>query len=712
VKTSTDATGWTAEYRIPLTQLRFEKDNTTWGLQVRRRLQRSAEISYWSPYSKEANTFVSKFGILEGLSGLSSPVRFEIRPYTVGSSRFRPSSTGSAYVPVRHGEINGGLDLKYGISSDFTLDVALNPDFGQVEADPSVVNLSAFETFFPEKRPLFIEGSGLFSAGLSVGQVFYSRRIGRTPRGGADPPPQGTVEIPEVSTIIAAAKITGKSVNGLGVGVMSALTAEESATLRDSIGNRTGESVVEPLTHHFVGRLEKDYDNGNHTIGGIFTAVNRRLTDETDFLRTAAYVGELDGTHRWGDKAYIFRWRIAASDLEGNEGAIDRAQRSSLHNFQRPDQSYIDYDPTRTSLSGYNVFLQVGRISGTWQYVLTALRVSPGFDVSDLGFQWEPSDLQRATFQTSYIQARPEWIFRNYQFTLNAERAWTTNGDLTWGWIRPCLFDATFENNWYIELNPLAIGSVPSVSTAGLRGGPAIREDAWHNSFWTIGTDPRTPVSVEISGSAGGTFTTRSKWHDYSPSLTLRPSNVFNMSLGLSYSWNRDPAQWVGNFEVSGTTRYVVAEIEQKTLSLTSRLNWILSPALSVELYAQPFVSSGDYSSYKQVRDPLAKEIGERYETFQNLTDNSDGTESIDTDNNGSYDIILDKPDFSFRQLRSTLVLRWEYRPGSVIYFAWQHGRQRFLNDGAFHSFSDIEDIFQQDSDNTLLLKVNYWLSF
>ncbi|MBI1807053.1 MAG: hypothetical protein HYR76_08405 [Ignavibacteria bacterium] len=357
VKTSIDAQGWTAEFRIPFSQLRFEKDNTTWGLQVGRRLQRKAEFSYWSRYRKEANTFVSNFGTIEGLVGLSSPVRFELRPYAVGSARFRPSSSGSTYAPVRKGDFNGGLDMKYGLTSDFTLDVAINPDFGQVEADPSVVNLSAFETFFPEKRPLFIEGSGLFSAGLSVGQMFYSRRIGRAPRGDADPPPGGTVEIPDVSTIIAAAKVTGKNVNGLGIGVLSALTSEESATLRDSTGAIVGEGIVEPLTHHFVGRIEKDYDEGNHTIGGIFTAVNRRITDETNFLRSASYVGEIDGTHRWGDKEYIFRWRMAASDLVGNAGSIDRAQRSSLHNFQRPDQSYLDYDPNRTSLSGYNIFL-------------------------------------------------------------------------------------------------------------------------------------------------------------------------------------------------------------------------------------------------------------------------------------------------------------------------------------------------------------------
>jgi hypothetical protein len=219
-------------------------------------------------------------------------------------------------------------------------------------------------------------------------------------------------------------------------------------------------------------------------------------------------------------------------------------------------------------------------------------------------------------------------------------------------------------------------------------------------------------VLLELSGSAGGTFAPRGKWYDASPTVTLRPSTVFNISVGLSYSWNRDPAQWVGNYSVFDTTRYVVAEIEQKTLSLTTRLNWILSPSLSIELYASPFVSSGEYSSLKQVQDPMAKEFDDRFRSYQGVVDNGDGTESVDINDDNVYDFSVDKPDFNFGQLRSTLVVRWEYRPGSVIYLAWQHGRQRFLNDGSFHSFNDIGDIFQHDSDNTLLLKVNYWVSF
>lgn len=712
VKTSIDATGWTAEFRIPFTQLRFEKDNTVWGLQVARRLQRSAETSYWSAFSKEASGFVSNFGTIEGLTGLSSPVRFELRPYTVTNNRFRPSSTGNVYAPVRQTHFNGGVDLKYGLTSDFTLDVALNPDFGQVEADPAVINLTAFETRFPEKRSLFIEGSGLFSVGLPVGQMFYSRRIGRAPQGNSYPPNGGTAEIPDASTIIAATKITGKSVNGLGIGVLSALTAEESSTLRDSAGARVGDGIVEPLTHHFAGRVEKDYDEGNHTIGGMITAVNRRLTDETKFLRSAAYVGEIDGTHRWDEKSYIFRWRLAASELRGNTGAIADAQLSSLHRFQRPDQTYLDYDAGRTSLSGYTVFLQAGRLAGTWQYVVTAARVSPGFDISDLGFQGQPSDLQRMTLWTQYLQARPQWIFRDYSLSLSAERGWTTHGDITWGWIRPVLFEGTFENNWFIELNPMAFGALPSLNASALRGGPAILEDPWHNSFGTIGTDRRKPMSMELSGDAGGTFNAKARWHDVSPSVTIRPTNVFNMSVGLGYSWNRDPALWVGNFSVLDTTRYVTAEILQTTLSLTTRLNWILSPSLSVEFYAEPFVSSGEYSDFKHVNDARAGNFDDRYRTYRNIQENGDGTDSIDVNDDGFFDFSLDKPDFSYRQLRSTLVIRWEYRPGSVIYLAWQHGQERYIGDASFHSFKDIADIFRQDSDNTFVIKVNYWFSF
>ncbi|MFQ5797769.1 MAG: DUF5916 domain-containing protein [Bacteroidota bacterium] len=711
VRTAIDSDGWTVEFRIPFTQLRFDRGKTTWGFQVYRRIQRKAEEVYWAPYSKEASGFVSLFGTLEGFKGLSQPMRLEVRPYTVVNNRYRPESSGSLYAPRQQAQFDGGLDLKYGITSDFTLDLSVNPDFGQVEADPSVVNLSAFETFFPEKRPFFVEGSGLFSVSLPVGQLFYSRRIGRSPQGSPDKPAGGTAEIPEATTIITAAKVTGKSAGGLGLGIMSAVTAEEKATLRDSTAGRVGQEIVEPLTHYFASRIEQDFRQGSHTIGTMVTAVNRKLTDNSDFLRSAAYVAEVDGVHRWQKNTYAVRWRFAGSHLRGGREAITAAQRSSLHYYQRPDASHLQLDTTRTSLSGYTLRLQVDKEAGTWRYRAIAGRVTPGFDVSDLGFQSELADANYFWLFGEYLQARPQWIFRDYRVSVGLSRHWTTAGDITFSWFRPVYMEATFRNNWSLTVNPIAVGGA-RIDVTALRGGPALRKNPWRNSFLGITTDRRKRLAMKLWIERGGIFGARGDWFWSQPTLYIRPSDVLNVTLSLTYLWDRDARQWVGRMTGLDSTRYIVAEIGRKELNLTTRVNWILTPTLSVEFYGQPFVSSGAYTEFKEVIAPRVRKFNDRFRFYDDeLVCTEDGGCNVDLDGDGATDFSFSRPDFSFRQLRSTLVIRWEYHPGSVLFLAWQHGRQSFLADGSFGGFRHIADLFMEDSDNTFLVKVNYWFS-
>ncbi len=713
VRTAIDSDGWTAEFRIPLTQLRFDRGKTTWGFQVYRRIQRKAEEVYWAPYSKEASGFVSLFGTLNGLEGLSQPMRLEVRPYTVVNNRYRPESAGSLFAPRQQAQVDGGLDLKYGITSDFTLDLSVNPDFGQVEADPSVVNLSAFESFFPEKRPFFVEGSGLFSVRLPVGDLFYSRRIGRPPQGLAAAPVKGTVEIPEATTIISAAKVTGKSAGGLGLGIMSAVSPEEQATLRDSTGAKIGNEVVEPLTHYFASRIEQDFREGSHTIGAMFTAVNRRLSDNLSFLRSAAYVVEADGVHRWQKNTYAVRWQLAGSHLRGSRDAITAAQRSSLHYYQRPDASHVEVDTSRTNLSGYSLRLQAGKEAGRWQYTAAFERVTPGFDVSDMGFQRVGGGAHYVEFFGKYLQARPRWIFRNFDLGIGLVRQWTTAGEVVFNWFRPIRLDATFQNNWWIKVNPMEVGSWSSFSVNALRGGPALRRDPWRESFIGIGTDRRKPLAVELWSYKGGVFGTSGDWFGVEPILYIRPSDVLNVTLSLDYDWGRNPTQWVGQGTPLDPNRYILAEIDRRTLSLTTRLNWTLTPNLSIEFYGQPFVSSGAYSQFKEVTEPRARKFDDRFRFYEDeLVCTENGECNVDLDGDGATDFSFSRPDFSFRQLRSTLVIRWEYRPGSVLFFAWQHGRQAFVRDGTFGGFRHMRDLFSEDSDNTLLVKLNYWFSF
>jgi hypothetical protein len=711
VETAIDGQGWTAEFRIPLTQLRFNRENTTWGLQVERRIQRKAEDVYWAPYSKESSGFASLFGLLTGLYGLSQPMRLELRPYSVVNNRNRPPPSGSLYAPAHETDLNVGLDLQYGLTSDFTLDLTVNPDFGQVEADPAVMNLSAFETFFPEKRPFFVEGSGLFNQWVPGGQICYSRRVGRPPPGWVDPPDGGTVQIPESSTILAAAKVTGKSAGGFGLGIMSAMTAREHATLRDSTGAVVGGGQVAPLTFHLVSRAEQDFREGSHTLGGMITAVNRDLTDNLDFLRTAAYSAELDGQLRWQENTYAVRWQVAASHVRGSPNALTNTQRSSVRYYQRPDAPHVDLDTTRTSLSGYALSLGAGKEAGTWQYEGWYERISPGFEIRDMGFLWI-ADRQTTNANLRYLRARPQWIFRNYRLIAAGGGEWTTAGELLSTWFRPVYFTSTFSNNWSFWATPIIFGQDHLMVTA-LRGGPALRGDFWHNSNFGFETDSRKALALEFWAGGGACPACNGKWYNLGSDVVFRPAPFLNGRLGLNYSRSDDPTQWVTRATALDTTRYVLARIDQKTLRLTARVDWAFTPTLSLQLYAQPFVSSGTYSEYKEVIRPRASLFEDRFRLYTDeVACNADLECEVDLNGNGEADFSFGRPDFNYRQFNSTLVFRWEYRPGSVVFFAWQHGRGAYLSQPRFGGFRDMWAILDENAFNTFLVKLNYWIGF
>jgi hypothetical protein len=605
--------------------------------------------------------------------------------------------------------MNVGLDVKYGLTSNLTVDLTINPDFGQVEADPSEINLTAFESFFSEKRSFFVEGSGLFNKQAPGGQIFYSRRIGRRSRGFASPPSGGTIEIPEASTIISAAKITGKTAGGMGIGILSALNASESATIRDSLGSTVGSEKIGPFTHYFAGRVEQEFNQGNNLVGMSVTAVNRNLNDNLTFMPSAAYVGMADGVHRWQKNKYAFRWRFAASNIRGSREAITNAQLSPFRYYQRPDADHVELDTTRTTLSGYSFSVQGAKESGNWQYYGYYERTSPGFEVNDMGFQFN-ADMQFAETFLKHIQAKPRGILRSFRYDLGLNTGLTTAGEHRWTWFRPVHFVATFHNNWTIDFNPMAIEWQP-LSIGRLRGGPALRDDLWHNSYIGIISDSRKRVSFEVWPNIGGNFNNRESFYNVNPTVTIRPSAILNASLGLSYSWNRDPIQWVGKYDALGSTRYVLAEIEYQQLRMTMRVNWTLNPTLSVQLYAQPFVAAGSYSRFKEVVDPRAKEFYDRFEIYDDELNCLNGQCDVDLDNDGLADFSFNQPDFNFSEIRSTLVVRWEYKPGSVLFFAWQHGRSASRSDGTFNWRDDLSDVLSTEADNTLLIKANYWIS-
>ncbi len=438
VATTTDEEGWTAEFRIPYSQLRFrDADVQTWGINFVREIARRDETDVWAPTSRKDAGVVSRFGELRGLENLRAPRRLEIVPYTVGRVQRAPGDADNPFFrrSERFGTV--GADLKYGLTSDLTLDVTLNPDFGQVEADPAQVNLTAFETFYPERRPFFLEGSSIFRFGLSPGDgdnanesLFYSRRIGRAPQG--DPDDRGGwVDKDPQTTILGAAKLSGKTASGWSIGALQAVTSEETARIAPATGSQFDEAV-EPLTSYGMVRVQRDFRAGRSAIGLVATSVNRdqQVADALE-LRRDAYTGGVDFRHRFGGERFEVSGYMIGSHVAGSAAAIDAAQRSSVRYYQRPDAGYLAYDPTETSLDGGSAFLAIAKIGGSaWRYSTGVVTRSPGFEVNDIGYQRD-ADNTMSWVWVGYQRTTPTGPFRRYNLNVNGWGAWNYGGDRT-----------------------------------------------------------------------------------------------------------------------------------------------------------------------------------------------------------------------------------------------------------------------------------------
>lgn len=718
VATSRDDGGWTAEYRIPFSQLRFARsDDLRFGFNVCRQVQRLNELACWRPLPQSASGIVSLFGDLEGLEGIQPPRRLEVRPYTVGRTARTITDPGN---PFRTGEdysARTGADVKVGIGSNLTLDATVSPDFGQVEADPAVLNLTAFETFFSERRPFFTEGSNIFRFPLSLGdgdganeQLFYSRRVGRSPQGSPDVPDSGYGENVQQTTILAAGKLSGRLPSGWTVGLLGARTAEERAQVEDSAGARTWQ-VVEPASNYFVGRLARDFRNGRTMIGLFGTAMNRELPASLDWLRSSAYSLGLDWTHRFRRDTYQFRGRLVGTSVYGSEDALTRTQRSSVHYFQRPDRDYgPSYDTARTSLAGHAGMMEFGKIGGGHWRFLTAVDVrSPGFEPNDVGYMRDVDQITHVLW-VGYREFRPGRVFQRYSLNANLWNAWdfgwwkyATGGNINGNF--------TFRNYWggYFGVE---LGSAGH-SNATLRGGPAMLRQPRIGGWGGFYSDERKRLRGELNTSWGVPSGSGGWYLDLSPNLSWRPSGRMDVSVGPSVSWNVDDAQWLGRRSALGSTRYLFGRLHQRTVAATIRANMTFTPTLSLQVYAQPFVTQGHYVNVKQVADPRAPRYAGRFDVFRadRLTRDADGDIALDIDRDGSTDIVLDNPDFGYMAFRSNVVLRWEYRPGSTLFLVWQQSREDFGSDGAFRFAGALRDLRGTMPENIFLVKLNYWFS-
>lgn len=706
-----DSAGWTAEMRIPYSQLRFAHgEDQTWGVNFGREIARRKEVSTWAPLRKSEARMVSSAGEVRGIGGLRPPARLEVRPFTLARLARTPPQPDNPLWKRNDGFASGGLDLKYGVTGDLTLDLTVNPDFGQVEADPAQVNLTAFETFYPEKRPFFLEGAGIFNFPLGTGDgdlgtesLFYSRRIGRPPQGQANPQ-GGHIQVPEATTILGAWKLSGKTRSGWSVGLLHALTAEERAKVVPP-GGPHGETPVEPWTQYGVARLQKDFRQGASALGFVGTATLREPDVAADLLlRSRAVTGGVDGRHRFGPGgAYQFSGYLVGSWVEGSPEAMALTQRSSSRYFQRPGAPHLQYDPTLTTLGGWAGKVEVLKVGGGfWRWATVVLARSPGFEPNDLGYQQRADQILHILY-AGYDRYTPSRLLRRWRLNVNGWHAWTFGGEAAGagGNVNGSL---TLPSYWgaHAGINR----QLASYSPTLLRGGPLMRTEPALNGWMGAFSDDRKALRGQVGLNWYRADESGSWSLSTNGTLRWRPSGWASLSLGPSVSWNVSEAQWVRRIEASGP-HYLFARLDQKTVALTGRFDLTFHPDLTLQGYFQPFLSAGSYSEFKEVTAPRARRYQDRFRPVE--VQQEGGHYRTDLDGNGVWERFA-RPDFNIRQFRSNLVLRWEYRPGSHLYLVWSQGRNDFEADGKFRLGEGVADLFGAPATNVFMVKASYWL--
>ncbi len=658
--------GWSVEYRIPYHVLRFsERSEYTWGVTVARNISRKQEETQWILHREGDGGIASRFGHLTGIEGISPPTHLEVLPFTLGRSSFAARDESGSRATDLFGST--GLDLRYGLSSNISLNATINPDFGQVEADPAVVNLSVFETFFREQRPFFVEGSSVFNMpgvylyGVSgYSSLFHSRRIGRRP--GRFGVPAGAAELdrPDASTILGAAKLSGKTDRGLSFAVLETLTSAEYAlveeTTTDALTGQVHRSerdhLVEPMTNHFVARAVQDIGSLSK-LGATTTAMNGEGF-------APAYVGSVDATRRFSEGGARVFGRLAGS----RSGAFDARKR------------------------GYEGALLLEDWSGTWGGQAYADVRSREFDTNDLGFTLR-SDIVQSGAWGSLVPQHPFFIFQSSMWMVDVHSNWNLDGDRLsrgfggWGFN-------TLKNYWGSgwEIHRY-LDRIDDLATRG--GPPMLIPGRWE---WggNVGTDGRKPVKVSVEVGGGWTDDRISTNSKYGVGVELKPASNVQVSIKPSYSTRHDDAQWVENMDADGDgedDRFVFGELDQDVFDLGLRANLSVTTKLSIQTYLQSFVVNGDYTTFKELAAP-------RTYSFKGVAPSE----------------LSGNPDFNNRSLRGNMVLRWEYEPGSTLFLVWSQNRHGSmgLDEAEFRPLPSVRDSFTDDGEDVFLIKLNYWM--
>jgi len=700
-KVAYEEDAWTAEFEIPLSQLRYSPDpGQVWGFDSWRFINRLQEEDHWKLVANDGTGAVYTYGELHGLNGLPKNRRLELSPYVSGSITTSEKVPGNPYAKgIRFGG-RAGLDAKIGLSNNFTLDATINPDFGQVEADPSVMNLSAFETYFEEKRPFFIEGNNIFSFDFDGDDLFYSRRIGHAP---SFHPAAEMMHMPEFTTIGGAAKISGRTANGVSVGILEAVTLKANAQIYQNGVDST--QTVEPLANYLVGRFQKDFDRGNTILGGIVTHTHRAIRDEhLDFLSRDALSVGIDFTKYWADRKYFMEFKAIGSHIGGDKEAMHRLQSSSARYYQRPG-SGLPYDTTSTKLIGAGVYFRIGKGSkGHWRYNEEIVLRTPGLEFNDLGFMKLANTIKNST-RVSYVEKDKQWIFKNYDISLSQDNAWNIQGT---GLYSDIELDADFEliNHWSVFTE--AEYRFRVVDEQLLRGGPAMRAPDMLQYQGGIFSNSSKKLFFGVYAAYGHCLTGESRFFVVSPQVNYRPFSNLLLSLDVGYERSLDELQYIGRFEgLSNSPGWLLGTVDNRNLGLTLRIDWAITPELTIQYYGSPFVSLGDYTDLKEVTHPMDALYENRFKKVPYERQGKDYM--LDSNGDGIYNLRIDNPSFNYQQFRSNLVLRWEYLPGSTLYFVWSQDRTGYDAGGPF-SFGEgyklMGDVFPG---NVFMIKLNYW---
>ena len=666
--TSVDEAGWTAEMRIPFSQLRFnDSEVQMWGLNINRWIPERNEDIYWVVIPRNEQGWSSRFGNLSGLQGVRPSRGVEFLPYMASEARL--DSDPDAADPFHDGsEMVGrlGADLKIGLGPNLTLDATFNPDFGQVEADPAEVNLSAFETFFPERRPFFLEGADLLR-----GQHFYSRRIGASPRGGA---PGDYVDRPDNTTILGAAKLSGRLTSDLSISALAAVTGREHARTFDLDDGEFGKHEVEPL----AGQAASE-----------------------------AYTGGLDWGLRFRGGQYRVSGNVGFSHVRGDPAFMTVLQNRSTHYFGRPDADHVTLDPARTSLSGYNLLWRVDKLGGRhWLWTVWGEVESPGFEQNEMGRLFAGDDID-VIWSLRYRENQPGSRLYSYGLATHGKAGWNFGGTRQ---------ATTFGGNVFLTwLNYLTTSLDVQLDTRVLddkltRGGPLMeRPQKWLLTA-SVASDRRqtagwaTHLQYQNDELGGWVLAP-------SGGFWVRPSGRWSLSVNPAYRREVNPRQYLntleGGHDATFGRRYLFSFIERSTLSARIRLDYSLNPDLTVELYAEPFAASGRYYDLGELSAASTGALRTYGTDGTTLERGADGSLNV-TDQGDTFSIA--NPDFNVRSFRSNLVLRWEWVRGSTLFLVWQQDRSERTTDGRLVRPSELWDSFTGSGRNVFALKINYWL--